>query len=57
MLALSAGYYNLANQLAPDGTRRDPLWSPSARFFLTVTANLDAIKRRFTHGAAAPAAR
>jgi hypothetical protein len=57
-LAVSAGYYNLTNQLAPDGTRRDPLWSPSARFFLTVTANLDAIRRRFTRGAAAqPASR
>jgi hypothetical protein len=54
-LAVSAGYYNLTNQLAPDGTRRDPLWSPSARFFLTITANLDAIKRRFAHGAAQPA--
>jgi hypothetical protein len=44
-LALSAGYYNLANQLAPYGTRRDPLWSPAARFFLTVTGKLDAIYR------------
>jgi hypothetical protein len=56
-LAVSAGYYNLTNQLAPDGTRRDPLWSPSARFFLTVTANLDAVKRRFSHGASTLAAK
>jgi hypothetical protein len=45
-LGVSVGYYNLANQLAPYGTRRDPLWSPAARFFLTVTGNLDAIYRR-----------
>ncbi len=45
-LAVSVGYYNLANQLAPDGTRRSPLWSPSARFFLTLTSNLDAVARR-----------
>ena len=53
-LAVSAGYYNLTNQLAPDGTRRNPLWSPAARFFLTATANLDAVKRRFSRGAAKP---
>jgi hypothetical protein len=45
-LSVSLGYYNLANQIAPDGTRRDPLWSPSARFFLTLTSNLDAVYRR-----------
>jgi hypothetical protein len=48
-LSLSLGYYNLANQLAPDGTRRSPLWSPSARFFLTITSNLDAVYRRLAH--------
>jgi hypothetical protein len=47
-LQLGLGYYNLANQLAPYGTRRDPIWSPAARFFLTVTGNLDAIYRRVT---------
>jgi len=45
-LTVSLGYYNLANQLAPDGTRRNPLWSPNARLFLTLTANLDAIYLR-----------
>lgn len=45
-LSVSLGYYNLSGQLAPDGTRRSPLWSPSARFFLTLTANLDAVYRR-----------
>ncbi|HEX3698747.1 MAG TPA: hypothetical protein VH374_25485 [Polyangia bacterium] len=44
--SISLGYYNLTNQLAPDGTRRDPLWSPAARFFLTVTGNLDVIYAR-----------
>jgi hypothetical protein len=48
-LSVSLGYYNLANQLAPDGTRRSPLWSPSARFFLTLTSNLDAVYRRLSH--------
>jgi hypothetical protein len=56
-LALTAGYYNLTNQLAPDGARRDPLWSPAARFFLTVTANLDAVRRRLAGGAPHPAPR
>ncbi|HXI59282.1 MAG TPA: hypothetical protein VNO55_24615 [Polyangia bacterium] len=41
--SVSLGYYNLASQLGPDGTRRNPLWSPSARFFLTLTGNLDVL--------------
>jgi hypothetical protein len=45
-LSLSLGYYNMANQLAPSGLRRDPSWSPAARFFLTLTGNLDAILHR-----------
>jgi hypothetical protein len=45
-VSLSLGYYNLANQIGPDGTRRNPLWSPAARLFLTVTGNLDVIYRR-----------
>ena len=45
-MTVSIGYYNLTNQLAPDGTRRDPLWSPAARVFLTLTANLDAVYER-----------
>jgi hypothetical protein len=45
-LTVSVGYYNLTNQLAPDGTRRNPLWSPAARFFFALTANLDAIHDR-----------
>lgn len=42
-VTLSLGYYNQALQLGPDGQRRDILWSPEARFFFTVTGNLDAI--------------
>ncbi len=46
---LGLGYYNLANALGPDGQRRglwgtdNIWWSPDARFFFDVTANLDAI--------------
>jgi len=45
-LSVGVGYYNLNNQLGADGARRSPLWSPTARFFLTLTANLDAVYRR-----------
>ncbi len=44
---LSLGYYNLTNELAADGTRRGVIgantvwWSPDARVFFDVTANLD----------------
>jgi hypothetical protein len=44
-LSVSVGYYNLANQLTPSGLQRDPAWSPSARFFLTLTGNLDTLYR------------
>jgi hypothetical protein len=46
---LGVGYYNLANALGPDGQRRglwgtdNIWWSPDARFFFDITANLDAI--------------
>jgi len=48
-LDLSLGYYDLANYIAPDGQRRGVFgsdnvwWSPDARVFFTVTANLDAL--------------
>jgi hypothetical protein len=50
-LSLGLGYYNLANTIAADGTVKtlwdggahSLLWSPDARFFLDVTANLDKI--------------
>jgi hypothetical protein len=48
-LDLTLGYYNLANELAPDGTRRGLVgsnniwWSPEARVFFDVTANLDVL--------------
>ena len=48
-MSIGLGYYNLANSVAPDGTVRtifgsgedSLLWSPDARVFLDVTANLD----------------
>jgi hypothetical protein len=50
-MTLSLGYYNLANQIRPDGNRAslspfdhdNVWWSPDARIFFDVTANLDAI--------------
>ncbi len=48
-VTLSLGYYNLANAVAPDGEARsfagaeNVWWSPSARFFFDVTANLDSL--------------
>jgi hypothetical protein len=48
-LELSVGYYNLANAVAPDGQRRSLFgsdniwWSPDARFFFALTANLDVL--------------
>ena len=42
-LGVSVGYYNLASSIAPDGSRRNVLWSPDARLFLSLTAHLDAI--------------
>jgi hypothetical protein len=50
-LSVGIGYYNLANNIASDGTVKtlwdggahSLLWSPDARFFLDLTANLDKI--------------
>lgn len=47
-VSLSLGYYNMAGQLGSDGQRRNQLWSPNARFFFSVTANLDAIYETVT---------
>jgi hypothetical protein len=55
-MSVGVGYYNLANAIAPDGTVRtfwgggdhSLLWSPDARFFFDVTANLDKIFERAT---------
>ena len=55
-LSLEAGYYNLANQIGPDGQRRNPFWSPTARFFLTVVAHLDRIASRLGGGGRSVAA-
>ncbi len=40
-LELTFGYANLATQLAPDGRRRSLLYSPDARFYLTLNVYLD----------------
>jgi hypothetical protein len=51
-VSLGLGYYNLAGIVASDGERRGVVtdhniwWSPSARVFATVTANLDKIYER-----------
>jgi hypothetical protein len=50
-VSLGVGYYNLTNAISPDGTVRGPFaggqdnvfWSPDARIFFDVTANLDRI--------------
>ena len=42
-VGLGIGYYNVTSQIGADAQRRNPLWSPDARFYLTVTANLDAL--------------
>ncbi|MGD0528134.1 MAG: hypothetical protein ABSE49_23575 [Polyangiaceae bacterium] len=50
-MSVGIGYYNLANVIASDGTLRGPFsggfdnsfWSPDARLFFDVTANLDKI--------------
>jgi hypothetical protein len=48
-LALGLGYYSVATQIAPDGQRRtlfgsdNLFWSPDARVFFSITANLDAV--------------
>jgi hypothetical protein len=50
-LSVGIGYYNLSNTVATDGTLRGPFssgfdnvfWSPDARVFLDLTANLDKI--------------
>jgi hypothetical protein len=54
-LNLGIGYYNLANAIGPDGQRRGLFganniwWSPDARIFFDVTANLDAIFDDVSH--------
>jgi hypothetical protein len=53
-VSLGLGYYNLANAIGPDGQRRGVIghdnvwWSPDARVFFTITANLDKIFERVT---------
>jgi hypothetical protein len=42
-LTLTLGYVNLSSQIGTSGQRRNIFHSPDARFYLTVTANLDQI--------------
>jgi hypothetical protein len=59
---LSLGYYNLVNANAPDGQVRSVFgsdtiwWSPDARFFFDITANLDILFDDATRKAPHPAA-
>jgi hypothetical protein len=65
---LSLGYFSLANAIAPDGQRRglfgsdNVWWSPDARVFLDLTANIDVLfddasSHRYSPSKAAEAAR
>ncbi len=47
-LSLSLGYYNLNSSIAPDGSRRNFVWSPESRVFFSLTANLDALYKDAT---------
>jgi len=47
-LTLEAGYANAANQLGPDGRRRNMLYSPDARFYFTAEVNLDEVYKAAT---------
>lgn len=42
-MSFTVGYVNQANQIGPDGRRRSMFYSPNARFYLTLTANLSEI--------------
>jgi hypothetical protein len=48
-LVVSLGYLNRASQIGADGTRRNPLWSPEARVFVSLLCKLDALYGRVTH--------
>jgi hypothetical protein len=63
-LQLGLGYYSVASEIAPDGQRRtlfgsdNLFWSPDARVFFSITANLDAlfddaVHHRYSHRQAA----
>ena len=49
VLGLTAGYANLSAQLGPDGRRRNALYSPDARFYLTLSVGLDQLYSGLTH--------
>lgn len=43
---IGLGYDNVTGQLAPDGTRRNPFFSPDAQFSASILVSLDAIAER-----------
>mgnify|MGYP000305345359 CR=1 FL=1 len=43
---LGLGYDNFTGQLAPDGTRRNPFFSPDAQFSASILLSIDAIAER-----------
>ncbi|GAC1352089.1 MAG: hypothetical protein NVS3B20_06850 [Polyangiales bacterium] len=45
--SVGVGYYNLNTVIGLDGKFSNPLWSPDARVFLSLTAHLDAISDDF----------
>ena len=49
VLGLTAGYANLSAQIGPDGRRRNVLYSPDARFYLTLNVWLDQLYSGLTH--------
>ena len=49
VLGLTAGYANLTAQIGPDGRRRNVLYSPDARFYLTLSVGLDQLYSGLTH--------
>ena len=51
LYGISLGYSNVTNQLAPDGSRRSPFYSPQASFSSTLVVALDAF---YEHAAGRP---
>ena len=42
-LSVSVGYINAAGQIGPEGTRRNVLYSPEARFYLSLATHIDEV--------------
>ena len=50
VLGLSVGYANVSAQLGPDGRRRSALYSPDARFYLTLNVGVDQLYSDLARG-------